>query len=342
VPDARADFTLGEAVHLGPTINPAGCPNLSADGLELYFASYHTSGYGDADLWVSKRANEEDPWGEPVDLGAGVNSSFAELFSTISQDGLSLYFCSTRLGGFGAADLWMTNRKTKDDGWGTPVNLGPTVNSAADEHQPSLSADGCTLLWCSSRPGGCGGIDIWMAKRATKNDPWGAAENVGAPVNSSADDARPNLSSDGLALFFRSSRTGTFGGADLWLTTRATAHDAWKEPIHLGAPVNTPSWECGPSISHDGLTLYFHSNRPGGYGPYDIWKVPITPITDINADGIIDIADLIVLIESWGQADPCCDIGPMPWGDGKVDIEDLKVFMTYYEKANPSRANEDN
>ncbi len=333
---ARSDFVLGEAVHLSPTINPAGCPNLSADGLELYFASYRSGGYGDADLWVSTRAGKEDPWGEPTNLGAKINSSGTEWFSTISQDGLSLYFCSTRPDGFGGADLWLTTRRAKGDDWGTPVNLGSTINSAADEHQPSLSPDGCTLLWCSSRLGGRGGIDIWMAKRTTKNDPWGAAEDLGAPVNSEADDARPNLSSDGLALFFRSSRPGTFGGPDLWLTTRATIGDAWKEPIHLGPPVNTPFWECGPSISHEGSLLYFHSDRPGGFGPFDIWQVSISPVVDFNGDEIVDVQDLLQLIEAWGTDDPLCDIGPFAWGDGIVDRADLDVLMSYWGQEIPS------
>jgi len=66
-----------------------------------------------------------------------------------------------------------------------------------------------------------------------------------------------------------------------------------------------------------------------------VWQAPIIPIVDFNADGKVDLVDLVMLIDNWGTNKTLCDIGPMPWGDGKVDIEDLKVFMTYYEKENP-------
>ena len=78
--------------------------------------------------------------------------------------------------------------------------------------------------------------------------------------------------------------------------------------------------------------LYFWSNRTGDWENY---QVPILPVVDFNADKKVDLVDLVMLIDNWGTNKTLCDIGPMPWGDGKVDIEDLKVFMTYYEKENP-------
>jgi hypothetical protein len=69
-------------------------------------------------------------------------------------------------------------------------------------------------------------------------------------------------------------------------------------------------------------------------------KAPILPIVDFNGDKKVDLVDLVMLINDWGKNKSVCDIGPLPWGDGKVDIEDLKVFMTYYEKANPPKSND--
>ncbi len=331
----KADYTFGAPTNLGPTVNPAGCPNISADGLELYMSSTRSGGSGQDDLWVTKRQTQNAPWGEPVNLGSVVNSSYQEWFSSISQDGLSLYFCSTRPGGSGGWDLWMTTRETTDKDWGAPLNVGQTVNSSADEYQPNILADGCTLLLCSTRPGGCGGLDIWITKRDTKNDPWGTPMNLGPPVNSPADDGRPSLSSDSLGLFFRSDRPGGFGGGDIWLTMRAATNAPWGEPINLGPMVNTVFWECGPSISRDGSTLYFHSNRPGGYGSWDLWEISIAPVVDLNGDGAIDAADMCIMVDHWGKNCPLCDIGPMPWGDGVVDVEDLKVLAEYlFEEVN--------
>ena len=89
----------------------------------------------------------------------------------------------------------------------------------------------------------------------------------------------------------------------------------------------------GGTISPDGSTLYFIELCSAGI--FGNWQVPIIPTIDFNGDGKVDLVDLVLLIDNWGTNKTLYDIGPMPWGDGKVDIEDLKVFMTYYEKENP-------
>jgi len=99
--------------------------------------------------------------------------------------------------------------------------------------------------------------------------------------------------------------------------------------------VNSTEGQGGPKVSFDGSALYFYSLRSDGAGQGDIWQTPVLPTVDFNADRKVDLTDLVMLIQNWGTNDPRYDIGPLPWGDGKVDIEDLKVFMTYYEKANP-------
>jgi hypothetical protein len=75
--------------------------------------------------------------------------------------------------------------------------------------------------------------------------------------------------------------------------------------------------------------LYFSSFRPGGNGRSDIWQVPVIPIVDLNGDEIVDSADMCILVENWGTDEPSCDIGPTPFGDGIVDIQDLIVLSEY-------------
>jgi len=100
---------------------------------------------------------------------------------------------------------------------------------------------------------------------------FGEPVNLGPPVNSSASDRMPSVSADILSLYFSSDRPGGHGNFDLWVTTRATTSDPWEEPMNMGPTINTISRDSQCSISLDGLTLFFDSDRPGGYGDRDIW-----------------------------------------------------------------------
>ena len=81
-------------------------------------------------------------WSAPVNLGPVINSSDNEAGATLSRDRLALYFASNRPGGFGLADLFVSQRASVEDPWGLPVNLGPVLNSAAEDTNPNLSRDG--------------------------------------------------------------------------------------------------------------------------------------------------------------------------------------------------------
>ena len=334
-PTAQADFTFGPAQSLGSAVCSGARsfgPCISSDGLELYF--HRDPG----ELWVARRATPNEEWGAPVNLGPTVNSSAYEGGPCLSADGLSLYFFSiNRPGELGGPDVWVTTRATTHDNWGTPVNVGAPVNTTSDDWCPSITADGLELYFTSNRPGGSGNWDIWSATRATVNSPWNTPVNLGPAVNSSAEDNWPGISPDGLVLFFASTRPGGSGQWDLYMTRRATRKDPWGPATNLGPTINTIPWQVGAKVSSDGSTLYFHSARAGGFSTCDLWQAAILPIVDFNADRKVDLVDLVMLIDNWGTNKTLCDVGPMPWGDGKVDIEDLKVFMTYYEKENPPK-----
>ncbi|MHC4440751.1 MAG: TolB family protein [Planctomycetota bacterium] len=162
-------------------------------------------------------------------------------------------------------------RANADYTYGTPTNLGLTVNSSADDFMPNISSDGLTIFFVSARPGGYGGRDIWVMRWETIYNEWGTPMNLESPINSSYRDSGPSISADGLSLFFDSDRSGGHGAQDIWVSTRPTQSDPWGEPVNLGATVNSSSPERAPSISADGLELFFHSDRPGGYGMQDLW-----------------------------------------------------------------------
>ena len=332
---AEADFTFGEPVNLGPTVNTSygeACQSISADGLTLYFGEVpgdvDPSGCGGCDIWVTTRDTIDDEWGPRTNL-AIVNTSSDDATPCISADGLSLYFASDRPGGRGSIDLWVATRTTTDAPWGEPENLGDTVNSWADEVCPSISADGLELYFSDylvTRPGGY--YDLWVTTRDTIDGEWGTPENLGDTVNSSTFDAGPFISADSLMLFFLSWRGG--GSIDdIWMTRRATVSDPWSTPVKLGSPINSPVKDGYPSLSADGSTLYFGSERPGGSGGFDLWQASVTPIVDFNGDGKVDRLDVGALMVNWGTDNSLYDIGPTPFGDGIVDSKDLMVLAEY-------------
>jgi Tol biopolymer transport system component len=143
-------------------VNPnAGLPSISADGLTLFFTSTRSGGYGQEDLWVTKRSGLSEPWGQPENLGAAINSSAPDLAAGISADGLWLFFTSIRPGGYGEEDLWVAHRETTEAPFDEVANLGPDVNTRDADAKPSFSSDGSILYFMSTRPGGKGSFDLW-------------------------------------------------------------------------------------------------------------------------------------------------------------------------------------
>jgi len=250
---------------------------------------------------VAKRETLNSPWQEPVNLGPSVNSSAGEVEPSISGDGLELYF---RL--WDDWNLRVCTRTSKDAPWSSPVKVGLPVGWN-DVFEPDISADGLSLYFCSRRVGGYGSGDIWVATRTSVDDEWGEPVNLGPNVNRSGGDYGPSISSDGLALaFYR------FSPRRLLITTRKSIDDDWEPAVGL------VGMGMGPAFSPDGSTIYFDSG-----GISDIWQARFIPTVDFNGDGIVDAADMCIMVDYWGTDEPLCDIGPMPWGDGIVDVQDL-------------------
>jgi Tol biopolymer transport system component len=212
---------------------------------------------------------------------------------------------------------------------------------------PWIAQDGLELYFSSDRPGGYGVVDIWVATRATPNDEWGEPVNLGPPVNTTAGEYYPCLSPDGLLLFFSDFdnlsyriRPGGYGRSDIWMTRRKSIVDPWEEPVNLGPGISTIAYDCQPRLSPDGTVLYFTSSRPDlsvYFQNTDIYQAPIIPIVDFNGDKIVDAADMCIMIDNWGTDDSLCDIGPMPWGDGVVDVQDLIVLAEHLFEELPGR-----
>jgi hypothetical protein len=229
-------------------------------------------------------------------------------------------------------DLWVTKRASVSDPWGEPVNLGSTVNSNAWDARVSITADGLSLFFDSNREKIGTPYStleyIYVTKRPTTNDPWSTPVRLGPTINPGIDYdcAWPWISADGQILLFGSDQAGGYGDYDLWLARRVARDGEWGPAVNLGAPINTSHQERRPSLSADGCTLYFISERPGGLGVRDIWQASVEPVVDFNGDGFVDCLDICDLVDHWGTSDSLYDIGPTPFGDGVVDAQDLLVL----------------
>ena len=304
--------------------------------------------------FVAKVANADYIFGEPTNLGPNVNTSSRDGLACASADGLSLFFASQRSGGHGGWDLWLTTRAITEDPWQAPVNLGSTVNSSSWETGPDISEDGLKLFIQSNQPGGQGSQDIWVTMRSNITDPWGPPVNLGSPVNSSGDEVGPSSLAGDSTLFFSSNRSGGYGGDDLYIATQSPLSDAWDAPVNLGPMVNTGSTDRAPSISSDGRMLFFHSNRPGGYGLYDLyvtirsnitdsWSTPMNLGSSVNSSvedvgpSISDDGRTLFFMsmrsggfgsfDAWQVSiDPVVDLN----GDGVVDGADLSIIADHW------------
>ena len=248
-------------------------PELSKDGLSLYFTSNRPGGFGSYDIWVSERADVDAPWGAPRNLGPAINGTGSDAGGAVSRDGHWFFFHSIRPDGFGGYDLMASWRpQTHDEfGWQPAFNLGPVVNSAFADAGPAYLEDGehgtPQLYFASNRPGGLGSWDIYVSDIAA--DGTFSPPMLVPALSSSSNDQKPAIRFDGLEMFFFSGRAGS-SGQDIWTSIRKTVFDVWSAPTNVTA-VNTTSDDVQCAISSDRRTLIITSNRPGGLGGTDLY-----------------------------------------------------------------------
>ena len=258
-------------------------PSLSPDGLSLYFGSNRprVGGSTDTDLWVSHWSctDVDCHWGTPVNLGPVVKSSVGDNGPSLSLDGHLLFFTSARTG-VGLNDIYVSRRANpKDDfGWGPPVLLGPGVNTTAFEagaEYVQSAEDGVGNFYFNRGPSQAA-QDLFVASITRDGETRASAVLVPELSDPTANDAAASVRTDGREIFFGSTRINGAGGLDIWISTRRSVHDAWSSPENL-APLNSAASDQQPSLSSDGRTLLFASDRSGSIGGTDIWMSTRTP-----------------------------------------------------------------
>ncbi|MBI1225492.1 MAG: OmpA family protein [Bacteroidetes bacterium] len=266
--DSLQFLNISSVENLGSAINGSGdeyFPYLTNDGNTIYFTSRKNDN-SDENLLMSTKPRGDWKSAESVsDFNTGANEGMV----TMVRDGRRLYFTACqRPDVMGTCDIWEAVTDGMHITQSSP--LAGFSNSEAWESQASISCDGSTLYFASSREGGFGGTDIWFSQRGADGK-WGEAVNLGDNINTTGDEEAPFITNDGKVLYFSSTGHLGLGEQDIFVS-RKSEDGSWGFARNLGMPVNSAYRELGIFLTADGKTGYFSSNRKGGHGGMDIYK----------------------------------------------------------------------
>ena len=259
---------------------------------------------------IASAAPRYSDWspGQPL---TAVNTAELEFANGISKDGLTFYFQRGNAA-IGGEDIWIVQRETTDAPWGPPQKLPASINSSANDRAAFESPDGHWLFFASDRPGGRGGFDLMVARRdhthaGSPSFGWQDAMNIdtlGSPVNTPGFDSGPTAFEDdsgALQLYLVSNSTGPQNNSvDIYLSVQR--HDGSFGPPTRDGDLSSLFNEGRPYVRHDGLELFFNSNRPPGSATEaniwvstratttDRWSVPeIVPVVSTPANEITPV-----------------------------------------------------
>ena len=258
-------------------------PYLSLDGQTFYYlrevpASTERTFYSREleqkqwRLFCSKRLGDTT-FSKGAEMPRPFNSGDPEGGVSLTADGSELYFSIIRnSGGYANSDIYRVRRV--DGVWQEPEVLGSQVNGDRTwESQPSVSADGQTLVFASNRKGGAGGIDLWRCHRL-KNGDWSRAENLGTTVNTAGNEKGPFLAADGRTLYFLSDGWQGFGGYDVYFADLADPYG--NRPTNLGLPINGEDDAVSFGVTADGRQAYFAA-KPETARSSDVYLFDLYP-----------------------------------------------------------------
>lgn len=260
-------------------------------------------------------------WETPVNLGGTLNTVYDEWYPVLASDGSFMVFVSTRPGGLGSFDLWIS--WWEDGQWSAPENMGPNVNTASGESAPCLAENDTRLYFLSLDPSGYGGGDIFYCP-LTGGVP-GPRVNLGPEINSPSLECCPLPSHDGQKIYFCSDRSGGYGAVDVWISEKQGG--TWGEPYNAGPLVNATGTDCPRWISADDQTLLICSTSPGGCGGADMYSAGVEGDSlgvRTSLGPVLNSAQAewgAGFLGNWGQIDGTIFFGSgRPGGFGGLDL----------------------
>ncbi|OQY02813.1 MAG: hypothetical protein B6I20_06425 [Bacteroidetes bacterium 4572_117] len=266
-----------QVTNLGVSLNSSysdHCPIVSADESVMIFTSRRepsasketgVDGQYNEDIYISY--NENGKWQKPKSISININTEAHEASIGLSPDGQQLFIYSEVDNGT------ILTSFLRGDEWSKPKRLGGNINTRSRETHASLSVDGKFLYFTSDRPGGSGGLDIYVSEK-NRDGTWGKAKNLGPSINTEFDEEGPFIHHDGITLYFSSKGHETMGGYDIF-SASINGFGTWTKPQNLGYPVNTTDDDAFFAITADGKRAYFSSYREDGLGGSDIYMMAL-------------------------------------------------------------------
>lgn len=273
-----------------PIVLPDGNVVALSDGSALSPADATT-----ADASEGGPCDLTKPFDKPAPIPA-LNSASNENTARLSPDELTVYFQSTRPGGLGGADVYVATRASRDASFDAPVAL-TEVNTPTDDYDPTISADGKTLI--VSQKGGLD-QDLFAFTRAAPSGPFGQRAEVPNVNAAQQGDFQAFLTADGTLAFAR----GTVIKSDLFLAGGTLGAFNGANPL---VALNTLGLNGFPVLTNDGLTIYFGSTRGTGAGGFDIWvaKRASTGAVFGTPTAVAELNSANNDVPTWISADGC-------------------------------------
>lgn len=285
-----------EIVNLGPEINSKyddKNPCVTADGSRLVFTSRRPETTnsevdveGDGkyfeDIFISNFDSVSKKFAKADEVPGSINTKAHDACASISADGKQIFIYKNDINDKESRGGDVFVSKVNNGKWKTPEPVGKPIASSYWEGGACISPDGKRYFFSSERPGGFGASDIWMVERISKKE-WGKPVNLGPEVNTEYDEGAMFLAPDGKTLFFCSNGKASMGSSDVFKTVYANGK--WTKPVNLGYPVNSGAKDGQLSISADAKYAYISSERKGGFGESDIYRIDLKDYAILEADG---------------------------------------------------------
>ncbi|HHG84713.1 MAG TPA: hypothetical protein ENJ82_08180, partial [Bacteroidetes bacterium] len=327
----KKESELVKIKNLGDRINTEfseHSPVISADKSVLIFTARRPdsrgadpdSYYYDEDIYVSH--NEGGKWSEAENIGLPINSKGHDATISLTADGKKLYiYRHKRDGGLYVTDFDEAGKK-----WKEPKKVVKPLNTKYYEASICQSADSSMLFFTSDRPGGYGGLDIYMVKK--EGDKWGKPENVGPMINTPFNEDAPFIHPDNRTLYYSSNGPNGMGGYDIFVTELDDNKENWLVPLNMGPPINTPDDEIYFVLSADGLDGYYTSGKEGGMGEKDIYEIKFPYFHYPKRQYVVEIVGIVQDANS---------LDTIPSVVRLIDVEDDEVIDSMVTNASLGR-----